>query len=125
MRTIDELLVDVPAFAGMAREHLELIAGCATNRAFAPGEYLAREGEAADAFHVIRHGSLALETFVPQGGSLVVETLHEHDLVGWSWLFPPFRTHFDVRSVGVTRAIAFDGRCLRGKLEETPRSATS
>ncbi len=120
MRTIDDLLVDVPAFEDMDAEHLELIAGCATNRGFAAGEYLAREGDRAEAFYVIRHGSVALETFVPQGGSLVIETLHEHDLVGWSWLFAPFRTEFDIRAVGVTRTIAFDGACLRGKLEDDP-----
>ena len=120
MRTIDELLEDVPAFTGMRREHLQLIAGCATNRVFADGEWLAREGEAADSFYVVRRGAVALETYVPQGGALMIETVHEHELVGWSWLFPPYRTMFDIRAVGVTRAIAFDGACLRGKLEEDP-----
>jgi len=118
MRTIDELLDDVPAFEGMTPEHLELIAGCASNCHFAAGEYLEREGDQADIFYVIRQGSVALEVFVPERGPLVIETLHEHDLVGWSWLFPPYRIAFDIRSVGVTRAIAFDAACLRGKLED-------
>lgn len=118
MLRIDELLHEVPAFAEMRPEHLNLIAGCASNCGFADGDYLAREGDAADTFWVLRRGAVALETFLPQGGSLVVETLHEHDLVGWSWLFPPYRTQFDLRAVGVTRATAFDGACIRGKLEE-------
>jgi CRP-like cAMP-binding protein len=117
MRTIDDLLLDVPSFLGMAPEHRELIAGCATNRVFADGELLAREGEPANAFYVLREGGVALETYVPQGGSLVIETLHEQDLVGWSWLVPPYRTAFDVRAVGAVHAIAFDGECLRGKCE--------
>lgn len=120
MRTIDDLLADVPALAGMAPEHLTLIAGCAVNRVFADGEYLARENEPANSFFVLREGSVALETYVPQRGALVIETLHEHELVGWSWLVPPYRTHFDVRAVGTTHTIAFDGACLRGKCDDDP-----
>ena len=120
MRTIDELLLDVPSFAGMATEHLKLIAGCAINRVFSDGSYLAREGDPANTFYVLREGSVALETYVPQRGALVIETLHEHDLVGWSWLVPPYRSQFDVRAVGTAHTIAFDGACLRGKCEQDP-----
>jgi CRP-like cAMP-binding protein len=120
MRTIDELLPDVPAFEGMPPDHLALIAGCAVNRTFEDGDHLLREGEEARTFFVIRAGAVALETYVPQRGALLIETLHDHDLVGWSWLVPPYRTTFDVRAVGVTHTIAFDGACLRGKCEADP-----
>lgn len=118
MRTIDALLAELPAFEGMAAERLELIAGCAANRVFEGGEYLLREGEQADAFYAIRQGHVALETYVPQRGALTIETLHEGDLVGWSWLIPPHRTVFDARASGRVHTVAFDGRCLRGKCEE-------
>lgn len=120
MRTIDALLLEVPALADMPADHIELIAGCARNRVFEDGEYLMREGEPANSFFVIREGSVALETFVPQGGALLIETLHEQELVGWSWLVPPYRTQFDVRANGTTHTIAFDGACLRGKCEQDP-----
>jgi CRP-like cAMP-binding protein len=120
MQTIDALLADVPAFDGMPAQYLGLIAGCASNRVFADGEYLAREGEPANAFYVIRAGAVALEIDVPPRGALVIETLHETDLVGWSWLLPPFRNHMDVRASATTHAIAFDGACLRGKCDADP-----
>ncbi len=120
MQTIDELLSDVPTLAGLDPAQLELIAGCARNRGYADGEYLEREGEPANAFYVLRRGAVALEVFNPRGGAILIETLHEPDVVGWSWLFPPYRTEFDIRSVGVTRVTAFDGACLRGKLESDP-----
>jgi CRP/FNR family transcriptional regulator, cyclic AMP receptor protein len=120
MRTIDALLAEVPAFEGMASGHLELIAACASNRVFADGEYLAREGDPADTFYVIRTGSVALEIDVPQRGALVIETLHDNDLVGWSWLLAPYRTHIDVRACGTTHMIAFDGACLRGRCDADP-----
>ena len=48
MQTIDALLAEAPAFAGMRRAHLELIAGCACNQVFAPGDFLLREGDPAN-----------------------------------------------------------------------------
>lgn len=117
MQTIEALLGEVPALEGLPAAHLELIAGCARNRVFGAGEQLMREGEAADDFYVIRRGDVALETYAPQHGALTIETLHDGDLLGWSWLVPPYRTMFDARAVTETHAVAFDGACLRGKCE--------
>ena len=118
MRTLDALLSEVPAFEGMSPERLELIAGCALNRVFADGDKLLSENEQANTFFAIRHGTVALETYVPQRGAVTIETLHGGDVLGWSWLFAPYRTMFDARALGVVRAIAFDGTCLRAKCEE-------
>jgi CRP-like cAMP-binding protein len=120
VQTIDALLPQMPAFDGMSAGQLALIAGCASNCVFEDGEYLAREGDPADTFYVIRKGRVALEIHVPQRGAVVIETLHENDLVGWSWLLPPYRTHVDVRATSTTHAIAFDGACLRGKCDADP-----
>jgi CRP-like cAMP-binding protein len=120
MWTLEDLLADVEAFRGMEPEHLRLIAGCGRNAVFEDGEWMMREGDEADTFFVIRSGAVALSTYAPQRGALLIETLHDHDLVGWSWLVPPYRVQFDVVSNGTTRAIAFDGACLRGKCEQDP-----
>lgn len=120
MRTIDELLTECSAFDGLPRDYLELIAGCGTNRTFRAGELLMHEGEAAETFFVIRHGAVALETYVPQRGPLMIETLHDDDLLGWSWLVAPDHAQFDARALGVVRTVAFDGACLRGKCEADP-----
>jgi CRP-like cAMP-binding protein len=120
MQTIDELLGEVPTFRSLAKQHRELIAGCGQNAVFEDGAYLMREGEPADAFYVIRHAAVALETFVPERGPVTLETLHEGDLLGWSWLIEPYRTAFDARAVGTVHAIQFDGACLRGKFDSDP-----
>lgn len=120
MRTIDELIGEFPAFDGLTPEYLDLIAGCGTNRSFRAGELLLREGDQADRFFVIRDGSVALETFVPHRGPLMIETLHEADLLGWSWLVPPYRIELDARALGVVRTVSFDGVCLRGKCDADP-----
>lgn len=120
MRTIDELLAEGPALRALAPEHRDTIAGCARNRVFEPGERIMREGDPADAFYVIREGAVALETIVPGRGPVMLQTLHDGDLLGWSWLVPPYRTAFDARSLGTTHVIAIDGACLRGKCEADP-----
>ncbi len=117
MRTIDELLGEAPAFSELPPQQRETVAGCGVNAVFEAGQYLMREGQPAEEFYVVRHGSVALETFVPQRGAVTVQTLHEGDLLGWSWLVPPYLTAFDARAVDTTRVLQFDGACLRGKCE--------
>jgi CRP-like cAMP-binding protein len=117
MRTLEDELAEVEALRPLAREHRDTLAGCARHRVFEPGERIMREGRPADAFYVIQHGAVALETVVPQRGPVVLQTLHDGELLGWSWLVPPYRTAFDARALGTTCTIAFDGACLRGKCE--------
>ena len=119
-RSLDELLAEVPLFAGLGAERLELLAGCASNVGFAAGEAISRAGEPADTFYVIRRGTVAIELFAPARGALTVETLEAGEVVGWSWLFPPYRWNFDARALSAVRATAFDGSCLRGKCEADP-----
>ena len=117
MREMDALIAEMPAFRGLAPPQLELIAGCATNVRAEAGKYLFREGEQADAFYAIRHGAVALEMHVPARDAVTLETLHDGDLLGWSWLFPPYRWGFDGRVQADTALISFDGACLRGKCD--------
>jgi CRP-like cAMP-binding protein len=117
MRTIDELVSESPVFEGMTNEQLQLIAGCAQNAGFAAGERLFREGEPADTFYLVRKGRVALSTHAPARGPVLIETLDPGEIVGWSWIVPPYVWHFDARAVDDVRAVAFDGACLRGKCE--------
>ena len=118
MKTLDELVAESPIFAGLDKAYLELIAGCGQNTGFEAGRYLFREGDQADTFYLVRHGRVLLETFVPGRGSLTIQTVDEGDVVGWSWLYPPYRWHYDARALDMVRAVAFDGACLRGKCSD-------
>ena len=121
METIEHQLYDLPFFEGLPPADLELIAGCASNVRFREGELLFRDGDNADVFYVLRHGRVALETFVPAKGPFTIETLEAGEVVGWSWLFPPYRWHFDAHARSLVRATRFDGACLRAKCESDPR----
>lgn len=114
---LDRYLHEHPFFAGMADAHLELVTGCAANEVVHANEYIYREGEPANKFYLIRHGRVALEVHVPGKSPIMVETLKKGDLLGWSWLVPPYRANFDARAVELTRVISLDAECLRGKME--------
>ena len=116
-REIPEVLGETGAFAGLHADHLELIAGCGKIAAFEAGDYLFREGEPANDFYLLRHGRVALELFIPGRGAVTVSTHGPGEVIGWSWLFPPYRWHLDARVVERGSAILFDGRCLREKAE--------
>jgi CRP/FNR family cyclic AMP-dependent transcriptional regulator len=120
-KTLESLLAEHAFFKGLDPGHISFIAGCGTNVRFDADQYVFREGEPADHFYLIRHGKVALETLVPERGPLVIQTIAEGDVLGWSWLFPPYRWYFDARAVELTRAVALDGACLRRKSEEDYR----
>jgi CRP-like cAMP-binding protein len=118
MGNLEEILAEHPFLKGLDPPHLELIAGCASNVRFNKGDFIFREEDEADRFYLIRHGLVALDVFVPQRGPVTIDTIQEGDVLGWSWLFPPYSWHFDARAVQLTRAVAFDGKCLREKCDK-------
>jgi CRP/FNR family cyclic AMP-dependent transcriptional regulator len=115
-----ELVAAHPMFAQLDAEAVAEAAGCARNLAFAPGALLLAEDEPADTFFLIRRGRVAIEVHAPAGGPIVIETVGPGAVVGWSWLVPPYRWHFDARAVDSVGAIGVDGACLRGKAEVHP-----
>ena len=120
VRQLEEILADVPFLAEMSPERIGLLAGCASNVHFDAGAMIFREGDQADTFYVVRHGTVAIELHAPARSPMTVETLEAGDVLGWSWLFPPYRTHFDARALSSVRATGFDGACLRSKFESDP-----
>jgi len=117
MEGLEHILAEHPFIAGFSAEHSRLVGGCARNHRYGVGEYLFREGGPANEFFLIRHGQVALEIVAPGQTPIVFTTLGEGEIVGASWLVPPYRWMFDARAVALTRAIGIDAACLRGKCE--------
>ncbi|MFV8782643.1 cyclic nucleotide-binding domain-containing protein [Microbulbifer sp. SA54] len=121
MKSMAQLLHEHPFFTGMDAEYLDFIAGCGENHIYNAGDYIARENAPADHFFLIRDGKVAVECYVPNYGSLCVQTLHSGDIFGWSWLFPPHLWTFDAHALDEVHAIRLDGKCLREKCETDPK----
>ncbi len=121
MRMIDALLTESPLFLGLSKDDLTMIAGCGSNVQFKAGMYLFHEGDPSDQFYLIRHGTVGLELASPERGRVMFATLGAGELLGWSWLVPPYRKGCDARAVDLVRATSFDGACIRKKCDEDPR----
>jgi CRP/FNR family transcriptional regulator, cyclic AMP receptor protein len=117
-QTLEPILAEHPFLKGLDSRYLQVIVGCASNVRFDAGGLIFREGEEANQFYIIRHGRVALQIFAPERGPITIDTLGPGDVLGWSWLFPPYRWHFDAKALELTRAIALDGTCLRSKCED-------
>ena len=117
MRTLAQYLPEHPFFAGLDDDAMELVVGCARNVHFRAGEVLFRTGEPADTFYVIREGRVGLDVHDPRRGSLQIASLGDGEVVGWSWLVPPYQWMFDAHAVTPVRAVALDGACLRDKCQ--------
>ncbi len=118
--SIAELVANHPLFAGLPGDTAELVAGCARNVAFEPGELLIVEGEPADTLYLLRRGRVALEVRSPAKGAMVIDTLAPGQVLGWSWLFPPYRWSFDARALDPVGVVSVDATCLRSKAEADP-----
>lgn len=119
-RDIRALLARHEFFRDIGPEAVAFIAGCGTNVSFDAGQYLFREGDPADHCYVIRTGRVALEIYGAERGSLMLDSVTEGDLVGTSWLFPPYRWELDARAVEPVRAVQLNAGCLRAKCDQDP-----
>ncbi len=107
-----------PFLAGMNRTQLALLTDCAVARHFNTGQTILREGEFANGFYLIETGRVALESEAGFGESILIETIGAGDLVGWSWMFPPYVWQFTARAIEPTTALFFYAAILREYCEK-------
>lgn len=117
MAGLERIVLQHPVFRGLETELGATIAGCARNLRFKADTYLIREGDPADEFFLIREGRVRLEIAAPGQPPKVFATLGPGEIVGVTWLAPPYRWTFDAQALELVRAIGLDARCLRAKCE--------
>jgi len=117
-QTLEKIIAGHPFFADLEPSYISLLVGCSSNVRFEAGHQILREGDEANEFYLVRQGSVALEIRASQRHPIIVETIGEGEILGWSWLLPPYTWKFHARAVEATRAIALDGKCLRTKCEQ-------
>lgn len=115
--TLEPILKEHPFLKDLPQPFMDLLVGCAKNERFEPGQYIAKAGDRADKFYIIREGRVAIEVQPPGRGAIIVETLADGDVLGWSWMFAPHQWILDARPLEQVRAISLDGACLRKKME--------
>ncbi|MBC8204458.1 cyclic nucleotide-binding domain-containing protein [bacterium] len=113
METLEIVLTEHPCFKGLEAKYFKTMLSCAAPAKFDPDKIIAREGDPANEFYLIRQGIVGLEISVPNQGIVTIETVSAGELLGWSWMVPPYKCHFTARAHSSILAIAIDGRRLR------------
>lgn len=109
-----------PFLRGMRAEHVETLGATATEVSFSPGQRIFEAGGHAGQFWLIEAGPVALDIRLPSGGTVIIEVAGIGDLLGWSWLFPPFTWAFGAVALGPARALEFDAAAVRAACAADP-----
>ncbi|MEY2519697.1 MAG: family transcriptional regulator, cyclic receptor protein [Verrucomicrobiota bacterium] len=109
-----------PFLIGMNAHQIELLIDCVLLTRFEAGRTIFRTGETANRFYLIESGAVTLEAVSLHESPIVIDTVSAGDLLGWSWLFPPYLWHFTARAIKPTSAIFFYGTVLRQYCERDP-----
>ena len=117
MKTLDAIVTSHPFLNTMHPEHLELLCKGARVAEYKANERIFCQGEPANRMFLIEEGKVAVEA--REGGQTVrVATLGTGDVLGWSWLFPPFSWNFQAVALEPTHVIVLDGGHLLTTAEE-------
>jgi CRP/FNR family cyclic AMP-dependent transcriptional regulator len=112
-----EIIQAHPFFHGADDRHVRILAKYATVTSFDGGELVFRQGDTANRFYALLSGRVALEA-VEGANRHVIEEIGSGNVLGWSWLFAPYRWNFDARAIEPVRAIFFYATPLRERCEQ-------
>jgi CRP/FNR family cyclic AMP-dependent transcriptional regulator len=99
---------------------MHLVACGPVERTWEAGRPILRSGETADRLHLLIEGDVSIGFHAPGGPPAVIQTLGPGDVLGWSWLIPPYRWAFDATAVTAVRALTIDATRLRAAMAEDP-----
>lgn len=116
-QNIQTIISKHPFVEGMSPHQLRLLCDCALPAHFAANELIFHEGDPANRFYLLQKGKVALESQIRGDSRAVIQTLGAGDILGWSWLFPPYFWHFDARALEATDAVFIYGTPLREECE--------
>src|SRR5437870_10331970 len=106
------IIADHPFLEGMTPEHLDLLARHAREAELKAGQVVLPQSQSAYQFYLMTGGKMAVESRIPRADALLLQVVNEGDVLGWSWLFPPFNWHFQARALEPSKAIVLDGASL-------------
>jgi len=115
--SIENIIKNHPFLEGLSPHQYRILSDCAMKTRFATDEVIFREGDPANRFYLIQKGGVALESFTRERGRVQIQAVGPGEVLGWSWLIPPYFWHFDARALEPTEAIFLYGPPLRDECE--------
>ena len=102
-----------PFLRGISAGQLSLLATAARDVQFPARYRLFEDGGSANRFWLIQSGHVSLDLHVPGEGPVVIASIGMGELLGWSWLFPPYRWAFGAVAATEIEAFEFDAPHVR------------
>ena len=104
-------------FEGFPETLYSELRSCADKVVYEPDEFVYQQGNPAEEFFLILKGRVALNLYSGQREAITVQTVGSGDILGWSWLFPPYRRHFDARAITFVEVVSLQATCMREQAE--------
>ena len=109
-----------PFLRGMPSAQLGELAEMCEHVTVPAGRRLFEEGSTSDRFWIIDAGQVTLDASVPGRGRVIIETLGRNDVIGLSWMLPPYQWRLGAVATQPTQAFAFDARAARMACDGDP-----
>lgn len=119
--SLDDYMLTHPIFDGLESGIVKVLAQNASEVEFNRGVLIFKQDAPAEFFYLIREGEVSVEIPSLYGAPITMQQLGPDKVLGWSWIFPPYKWHFDARATEATKAVQVDGIRLRLQCEENPR----
>lgn len=111
-------LAEIPFLKGMSWKHLETLSACAMSVRFDANNHIFKSGDVANRFYILLSGRVQLEAADRDSKAVPIQVIEAGDVLGWSWLFPPYHWRFDARTLEPVEALFFYGTRLRETAEQ-------
>lgn len=99
-------------FSDLKVQQIKLLAQHAAEKTVPMGELLFKQDDPAKRFYILKSGAVTVEVPSVYGPPLAIQTLGENDVLGWSWLIPPYRWTFQAKTDKDSVLLVFDGKAL-------------
>jgi len=120
-QSIEDYLPTHAFFSELDDSFMKFLSDSATELKIKKGDVLFRQGERADKFYLLRNGQMSVQVPALMGPTLEIQTLGEDQMLGWSWLIPPYRWNFQARALEDSDLLEFDGSAILARCEEDPK----
>jgi CRP/FNR family cyclic AMP-dependent transcriptional regulator len=117
-QSIEDYLSAHAFFSKMDGSFLKFLSNSVTELRIKKGDVLFAHGNRADKFYLLRNGQISIQVPALMGPTLEIQTLGEDQILGWSWLIPPYRWSFQARALEDSDLLEFDGIAILARCEE-------
>lgn len=119
-QSIESYLASHDFFSELDERNKKFLADSAVVRELSEGDVLFHQGESADKFYLLRSGEVSVQVPALMGPALQIQKLREDQILGWSWLIPPYRWNFQALALEDAVVLEFDGSIILARCEQDP-----